>query len=313
MLAQPGELFMPDQLIPADKIPALLPAVSEASLLDGSGGFKAVYRASIHGSQQALKIIRIVTPPGLSPEEASAFRAESVGRVRREVDVLKNYVQPEVVKLGSQALAEVKFDEELYLAYSEELIPGHDLWHEVCRGGPFPSEGEVRILFVNLLKAVRGLWSMGYVHRDIKPKNVMKTGDPGRPFVLLDLGIAYSVMESALTFNPGNRMPLATYRYLAPELMDPRFRESITYRSDLYTTAMTVYEYASRRHPLAEDQGDMMRTITRALHLPATPLATHRPDLTSELCLLVDQMLKKKPALRPANLNQIITMMESKS
>jgi len=35
--------------------------------------------------------------------------------------------------------------------------------------------------------------------RDIKPKNVIRLDDANRPFVLLDLGIAFSVRETPLT------------------------------------------------------------------------------------------------------------------
>jgi hypothetical protein len=56
-----------------------------------------------------------------------------------------------------------------------------------------------------------------------------------------------------------------------------------------------------------------MRTISRALHQPATPLASHRNDLSPGFCQIIDQMLKKKPALRPANLNALIQRMESGS
>ena len=108
-------------------------------------------------------------------------------------------------------------------------------------------------------------------------------------------------------------MPLATYRYLAPEMMNPAFRDTIDYRSDLYTAAMTVYEYAAQQHPLAQGRDDLMRTISRALHQPATPLQTYRADLPAAFCQIIDQMLKKKPALRPANLNALIQRIESAS
>ena len=52
------------------------------------------------------------------------------------------------------------------------------------------------------MNAIRELWGHGYVHRDIKPKNVMKLKAPNREFVLLDLGIAFAVNETALTANP---------------------------------------------------------------------------------------------------------------
>ena len=184
------------------------------------------------------------------------------------------------------------------------------MWNLFNSGMPKPPEAELRLLFATLLKAIRELWGYGYIHRDIKPKNVMKLNNPDRQFVLLDLGIAYSVQETGLTANPGQRMPLATYRYLAPEMMSLNFRETIDYRCDLYTAALTVFEYGAQQHPLAQSKDDMMRTISRALHQPAESLSRLRSDLSADFCQLIDQMLKKKPALRPANLNLLIKRME---
>lgn len=287
-----------------------LPQIQNLTLLD-TGGFKAVYQVSFGGQIEALKLIQIPSSDGST--DAEAFKREMVGRVRREVEALGRCVGPEIVKLGSLALTPLTIANVDYVAYSEEFLEGSDLLKLLTSNPPKPPEQELRLLFATLLRAIRNIWALGYVHRDIKPKNVMKLNNPARQFVLLDFGIAYSVQETGLTEHPTGRMPLATYRYLAPEMMNPTFRETIDYRTDLYTTAMTVYEYGAQCHPLAQNRDDLMRTISRALHQPATPLANHRPDLSPGLCQTIDQMLKKKPALRPANLGALIQKMESGS
>jgi serine/threonine protein kinase len=298
-------------IVPSDAgIRLALPQIQAIAMLD-MGGFKAVYRVTIGGQTEALKLIQIPASDG-SPD-AEAFKREMTGRVRREIEALGRCNGPEIVKLGTLALTPVTINAVDYVAYSEEFLAGSDLGKLLASGAAKPPEAELRLLFVTLLKAVRDVWALGYVHRDIKPKNVMKLNDPARQFVLLDFGIAYSVLDTGLTANPTDRPPLATYRYLAPEMMNPTFRETIDYRTDLYTTAMTVYEYGAQRHPLAQDRDDLMHTISRALHQPATPLAAHRPDLSPGFCQVIDQMLKKKPALRPANLTALIQRMESGS
>jgi len=285
-----------------------LPQIQDISLLD-TGGFKAVYRVMLGGTTEVLKLIEIPASDG--SQDGDAFRREMIGRVRREVEALGRCTGPEIVRLGSFALTTLSIQSREYVAYSEEFLEGSDIWKILTSGAAKPTEQELRLLFVTLLKAIREMWALGYVHRDIKPKNVMKLIVPSRPFVLLDFGIAYSVQDTALTANPSMRMPLATYRYLAPEMMNPGFCATIDYRTDIYTAAMTVYEYGAQRHPLALDQADMMRTISRALHQPASPLVTHRPDLSPDFCRIIDQMLKKKPSLRPANLNALIQKMEN--
>lgn len=291
-----------------DDLQRALPQIQGLALLD-TGGFKAVYRATLTGQQEAVKLIQIPASDGST--DAEAFKREMTGRVRREIEALGRCSGPEIVKLGGLPLTPLTINAVDYVGYSEELLEGSDLWKLLTSGAAAPTEHELRLLFATLLKAIREVWSLGYVHRDIKPKNVMKLTNASRQFVLLDFGIAHSVQETGLTANATGRMPLATYRYLAPEMMNPAFRETIDYRTDLYTAAMTVYEYGARTHPLAQGQDDLMRTISRALHQPATPLANHRHDLSPGFCQIIDQMLKKKPALRPANLDALIQRMES--
>ena len=90
-------------------------------------------------------------------------------------------------------------------------------------------------------------------------------------------------------------------RYLAPEMANPNFRDAIDYRSDLYTAALTVFEYAAGQHPIARDSDDQIRTVSRALHQAPRRLKELRPEFSDGFCRLIDQLLKKAPALRPAN------------
>jgi serine/threonine protein kinase len=195
--------------------------------------------------------------------------------------------------------------------YSEEFLPGLDLWKILKTATLRPDEAEAKLLMKCLLLCITEIWEMKVVHRDIKPSNVIKLNEPERPFVLLDLGIAFSVADTGLTYNADMRDPPSTFRYLAPEMADPNFRDNLDFRADLYTTALTVYEYASGHHPIAEDNDDPIRTVTRAIRQQPTPLATHRPEYSPQFTHLIDQLLKKKPALRPANLKRLIQMMEA--
>lgn len=102
-----------------------------------------------------------------------------------------------------------------------------------------------------------------------------------------------------------------SFRYFAPEMINPEFRETIDYRSDLYTTALTLFEYAAQEHPLARNEEDEIRTVYRAVRQLPKSLKQFRPDLSDFLCQTVDQMLKKKPALRPANLNLLISQLQN--
>jgi serine/threonine protein kinase len=130
---------------------------------------------------------------------------------------------------------------------------------------------------------------------------------------LLDLGIAFAVLETSLTLDPRHRLPPGTLPYLAPEMLQPNFRDSIDYRSDLYAAALTIYECAVGHHPFARKPEDMVTTLSRVLRESPPPLESARPDLSKAFCQLVDSMLKKIPALRPANLPMLIRQLEQPS
>ena len=288
------------------------PAIDALGPCFDKGGFKWVYRAVVRGRDEALKVlaIREISNPDGERDQVEALLREQYARIHREIQALSKCDVPEIVKLG--AIQPIEFENEgtHYLAYSEEFVEGADLWKLIRKPEAKPSLSELATLFTCLLRCIQELWRHGYVHRDIKPHNVMKTKNPARPFILLDFGIAFAVNETSLTFRPEDRMPVATYRYLAPEMLYPDFRERIDYRTDLYTTGMTVYEYAAQNHPLAKDADDLMQTVSRALRESPKPLHRYRPDLPAEFCSLVDAMLKKKPALRPANLKMLVKKLE---
>lgn len=302
-------LTMQTPKLSIDQVAVLCPEFSNLHEI-GAGGFKTVYRAICNGSDEVIKVISI---PRADDPDLEKFREECLGRVRREVEILRQCQSPFLVKLASLPLEAHEVNEDLYAIYSEELLDGPDLWKLIRTKAPLPSEEEAKLLINCLLRAIQEIWSLRYIHRDIKPANVIKLDDPKRPFVLIDLGIAFGLLETGLTYNAAFRDPPATFRYLAPEMANPAFRTNIDYRSDLYTAALTVFEFASGRHPIAKDSDDLVRTVTRALHDAPLPLQKLRPEYSQEFCGLIDQLLKKKPSLRPANLDRLIQLTSPKS
>lgn len=261
----------------------------------GRGGMAVVYKAHQPALQRHVAIKVLPPQMGTDPGFVKRFQQEAVAAAK-----LKH---PHIVTIYDVGIT----DGVNYIVM--EFIEGRPLSAVIRQSGAMPPERVAHIIG-QVASALDYAHQQGFVHRDIKPSNVMKTGIQERPFVLLDLGIAYAVHETGLTYRPQERMPLATYRYLAPEMMRPDFRSRIDYRTDLYTIGMTVYEYAAGRHPLARDADDLMQTISRAMRHPPTPLAQHRPDLPPEFHDLVDGMLKKNPALRPANLRILFRKLE---
>jgi len=284
------------------------PEVSDLNLF-AKGGFKAVYHCKVSGGEEVFKLVCLPTEGPTDDEKA--YRREYLGRVKRELELLGKCICPEIVKLASVQPREVTISGVDYIGYTEEWLNGPDLWKLIQAKGPKPPESEAKRLMLTLVKAIQELWgSFKIVHRDIKPCNIIKLSNPDRPFVVLDLGIAFGVESTSLTVGASHRLPLATYRYFAPEMAKPDFRQNLDYRADLYTSALTVFEYSAQKHPLARDQEDVIQTVTRAVNQAPPSLKAECADFSDEFCMMIDQMLKKKPALRPANLARLRTALE---
>jgi serine/threonine-protein kinase len=268
----------------------------------GSGGYKVVYLAKIRGQSEAIKLVRIPTDVN-----DPSTREENIRRIEREIGILRQCRTPNLVKLGSIVPRPAQIGSEGYVLYSEEFIPGRSL-RELINGGHRPTAQDLATVGVCLLHAVGELSAMNVIHRDIKPENIMQAELPGRRYIVLDLGIAFQVGGTPITRDAG-RIPGTLY-YIAPEMLDVGFRQNLDYRADLYTIGLTLYEYASGRNPFKDPSDPPFSTLYRIKTLTPAPLASHRPDLPNEFCGLVDQLMKKIPALRPSGVPTLLGRME---
>jgi serine/threonine-protein kinase len=106
---------------------------------------------------------------------------------------------------------------------------------------------EYRLQICNeILRGVEHAHGLGILHRDLKPANVM-IGSLGE-VVIMDWGIA---RRSGTVEKPGSL--LGTPAYMAPEQAAGRL-DALDARSDVYSLAVTFYEFLALRHPRAEHQ-----------------------------------------------------------
>ena len=279
-----------------------LPDIQEIDFC-AEGGFKAVYKAKIANTHEALKVIYVPRE-----EEDKDIRDEIVARVKREIKSLSICTCPYLVKLGSMQPQLYIIGEHEYIVYTEEFLDGQSLL-EMIRAGHRPDLEECKMLFRCLLETIKELKAMDLIHRDIKPGNIMNLGKNDRPYVVLDLGVAFKLYSTPITMHPDMRQ--GTLPYMAPEMFNPRFREMLDYRSDLYSAAVTIYEFVSGVHPIARRGEDDFTTMFRITQMKPVPLIDHRPDLPKAFCKMIDGMIRKKPALRPSNIERTLLEMEA--
>ncbi len=281
----------------------LIESISEVSALEfkNEGGFKAVYTATIGEKKEALKLVYL--PPKSDTEDK---RSQLIARLKRESNVLKLCSNPHLVKLGALLPREIQIGECNYIFYSEELLPGRDL-KSVINDGKKADIAELLQLALTCLSVIRDLWGMGYVHRDIKPANIICTDDPERLFVLLDLGIAFKIHGTQLT---DHGQTIGTRLYMPPELFSPDYKKLIDFRSDIYSLGVTLFEYATGIHPLVPRPQNDFSTVYQIITKQPDKLENLRDDLPLQFCRFVDRCMRKKPALRYAEVDEIINQLE---
>jgi tRNA A-37 threonylcarbamoyl transferase component Bud32 len=136
----------------------------------------------------------------------------------------------------------------------------------------------------------------GFVHRDVKPGNILVTSD-GR-VLLTDFGIAKGLTPGDdLT---SDNVMMGTAKYLSPEQVRGRRLDG---RADLYSLALVLYECLAGRVPfLGESDAD---TALARLQRDPTDLGHLRPTLPIGLVNLIHRTLARNPAHRPQTGNDL--------
>jgi len=242
----------------------------------GEGGMGLVYLArSPEGRRVALKVLR---PHIVGDEEARE-------RLAREVASLRRVRSPRVAEvIDADPWAETPYVATRY-------VPGLSLYQHIRQHGPVEGE-DLRWFAAGLAEAVIAVHTVGVLHRDVKPSNVLLEG---RSPVLIDFGLARVADDPRLTHTG---WLLGTPGYLAPEIL---YGEDATVASDVHSWAATVVFAATGRAPFGSGPAlAIMDRVRRGEH-----------DLTgvpADLLPLVEQGLAPDPEDRPETAAVLATL-----
>ncbi len=134
----------------------------------------------------------------------------------------------------------------------------------------------------------------GFVHRDVKPGNIMITPD-GR-VLLTDFGIAKGLHGDGTDDLTSDNIMMGTAKYLSPEQVRGKKLDG---RADLYSLGLVLYECLAGRVPfLGETDAD---TALARLQRDPTDLARLRATLPTRLVEVIHALLARRPEDRPAD------------
>ncbi|HVV87835.1 MAG TPA: serine/threonine-protein kinase, partial [Kofleriaceae bacterium] len=234
--------------------------------LIAAGGQAAVWRAVREGQHEdeddaavrdravrdtAVRALKVAHGP--APELAHRFAEEAAA----------------LAAIGAPAVAAtfdrgVLADRRPYLAM--ELVEGDTLGELLARAPAPPPIDDVVAWAAGLADGLAAIHAAGYVHRDLKPDNVVR--QPDGAIRILDLGLAQRIVDGELA--PIGQV-VGTPLYLAPEQLRG---EEVDPRADLYALGAILFEALTLRPPFA---GDRAAIELGHLALRAPRVASLRP------------------------------------
>ena len=141
----------------------------------------------------------------------------------------------------------------------------------------------------------------GWVHRDIKPDNLLVNS--AGELRIIDFALAQRIQKPNLFTKLFHRRGKAqgTRSYMSPEQIRD---EVIDQRADVYSFGASAYELVTARPPFrgASNQDLLQKHIAEK---PVSP-QVHNPDVTDEFAALILRMLAKKREDRPRDFHEVL-------
>ncbi len=251
----------------------------------GAGGMGVVYRAW-DLAYDGYVVVKM-------PKRELLGEPKFLQRFEQELSALRSLSHPAVVPvidIGSEQ--GTPFAVMPYLAGGS--LKQRRLFREDGQAAPEPPTNLWRWLPA-VATALDFVHANGYVHRDMKPDNVLFNG-PGKPF-LSDFGVAKIVLqtedETASRGLTGTGMALGTPAYMAPELISGTKPSP---QVDQYALAVTIYELLVARKPF--DGPTPAAVILAHVTGKAPVLASLLPNLPPQLSEAVARGMAREPADR---------------
>jgi serine/threonine-protein kinase len=269
---------LPDQLGPLKLVQQL-----------GVGRHCEIWEA-LDTASKARLAVKVIVP-------GKAKDADQRRLLEHELNVAKSVSHPTVIRIERLS------DEGGLPHLVMELFPHANLKKQIAAGVEALAPRLQRIVTETAL-ALDHLHGRGWVHRDVKPDNILAA--PDGQVKLIDLAIAKQ-KPGLLTRVFGDKGPVqGSPSYMSPEQIRG---EPLDARADIYSLGCVLFELLAGKPPFASpNANDLLNK-----HVSATPPAIESltPNATTSVSKLIRQMLAKKPADRPASMQDVLTQLKS--
>jgi serine/threonine-protein kinase len=255
-----------------------------------------VYKAW-HGPTGRLVALKMILP-----EAAMADKANRL--FQREISVMRRLRHPAIVRLIDHGM----FEGEHFLVC--EYVPDGSAETLLKEGlkGPLPVPMACGII-CQVLEGIGYAHDRGYIHRDIKPKNILlkHTGNASFEAKLSDFGLAKSYTNAGQSGITRVGESSGTIFFMAPEqITDYRF---VKPPADLYSIGVGLYYLLTGRYqfdfpsPMEQVRGllrgkQQKDPLLMVLEDKPIPIRDRLPGLPKHLANVVDKAIRKTEGKR---------------
>jgi tetratricopeptide (TPR) repeat protein/predicted Ser/Thr protein kinase len=239
----------------------------------GEGGMGAVYKASDHELDRfvALKVIR--------PE--LALNASILARFKQELLLAQKVTHRNVIRIYDLGEGEgVKF-------ITMEFIEGEDIGSLIREKQKFSPEEAVEVI-QQVCLALDAAHSVGVIHRDLKPQNIMR--DAGGRIVVMDFGLARTLEGDGMTQSGA---VVGTMEYMSPE---QALGQDLDQRSDIFALGLILFELLTGKTPFHAASG--LASLIKRTQERAVSVADIDAQIPGALTAIVGKCLERDPKER---------------
>ncbi|MBI3158934.1 MAG: serine/threonine protein kinase [Chloroflexi bacterium] len=258
-------------------------------VLVGRGGMAEVYQ--VHDSQHQRTVALKILPAALASD------AEYRKRFEREARMMANLQHPNIVRIHEYGV-------EGNLPFIVmEYLNGSDLGDHLRRVGRIPL-AQLMSIAGDVCSALDYAHQQGFVHRDVKPSNVMLVlGSRGLSAVLMDFGIAKILEGASMVTQSGF---VGTLDYIAPEQIQAL--ANVDRRADVYSLGVMLYQMATGELPFSYNNTGALLMA----HLTQPPPDPRRvaQELPANLAKAIQRAMAKNPGERFSTASEFLNALE---
>ncbi|MBL8695204.1 MAG: serine/threonine protein kinase [Planctomycetes bacterium] len=240
------------------------------------GGQKEVFSAKHNGNGEV--VLKLMHPNS------------DVERTKRELLAVAKVRSPRVPVIFDQGSITTPVGDCFW--FREQRVAGQSVRARLAGGAM--STAEVLRLGLHISEALLAAESVGIVHRDVKPDNIIL--DPHGAFWLIDFGLARHLGLESLTAT-ANAFGHVTWGY-APLEQCRNLKQEIDSRADLFALGVTLYECATGANPFRVGAGNVLDILKRVEQGQLARLNLSFPS-SSTFADLVSALTQKQRVHRP--------------